>query len=391
MFSQRTSWPSHPNKLHAALEQRLHSRLPLHDLTISNPTELGFVYPAREILTALQNPRSLSYQPDPKGLFSARQAVCDYYAGKHLSVDPANIFLTASTSESYSLILKLLCNANETILVPSPSYPLFEYLAQINDVRLQQYSLRYDGGWHIDIESIRASLTPSTRAIILINPHNPTGAFLQATDYPLISQLAAQNNCSVIVDEVFIDYKFDDGIYSGSTAASPEVLTFTLNGISKSCGLPQMKLGWIVVSGPALPTEEAKSRLEILNDTFLSANTPVQTALPELLAAGKKISTSILERVGRNYQFLKNFFTGNSACSVFHCEGGWNGIIRLPRTRSDEVWALELLDQKGIYVFPGYFFDMNDSGCIVVSLLQREEIFHGAIQEIHTYVEGSVS
>jgi alanine-synthesizing transaminase len=390
MFSHRTSWHRHSNKLNEMLEQRMKNALPVYDLTVSNPTVLGFPYPDEDILAALKNPRVLHYQPDPRGILSARQTVCDYYAKKNISVDPSSIFLTASTSESYSLLLKLLCNANETILVPSPSYPLFEYLAQINDVGLQNYFLRYDGRWHIDIDSLRASLRPSTRAIILINPHNPTGAFLQTTEYAQILQIAAEHDCSLIVDEVFIDYKFDSNTFSQTTATTPDVLTFTLNGISKYAGLPQMKLGWIVISGPANMTREAISRLEILNDTFLSVNTPVQVALPEILDAGKDVSLSILNRVRGNYTILKNLFQEGSPCSLLHCDGGWSAILQLPRTKSDEVWALELLDIKGVYVYPGYFFDMTGEAMIVVSLLQREEVFQHAVRDILAHVDVSI-
>ncbi len=390
MFSHRTSWQRHPNRLAQLYEERRYSGLPILDLTVSNPTELELDYPLDRILHALQNRGLLHYQPDPKGLLTARLAVCQYYAEKAVFLDPANIILTSSTSESYGLLLKLLCNQGETILVPSPSYPLFEYLAQINDIGMQNYSLLYDGRWHIDIESIRTSMSPSTRVIILLNPHNPTGSFLQVGEFDRIAQIAQEHNCSLIVDEVFIDYKLDPNAYSQTTASTSEVLTFTLNGISKYIGLPQMKLGWITVSGPAETSNEAIARLEILNDTFLSVNTPVQIALPELLQNGKDTFSSVLRRIKGNHTFLQNSFLGGIPCDLFHSYGGWNAIIQMPRTKSDEMWALELLDKKGVYVYPGYFFDMLQSSVIVVSLLQRGDIFRQAIEEIFSYVRNSV-
>ena len=390
MFSRRTSWSNHPNKLSTAFEQRLRAGLPVIDLTLSNPTQAKIDYPVTELLASLQNTRVLSYQPDPRGLLTARQAVCDYYAGKNAVLDPSDIFLTASTSESYSTLMKLLCEVGDTILVPSPSYPLFEYLAQINDVGLRNYSLAYDGRWHIEIASVKSAITPNTRAIVIINPHNPTGEFLQADEYAEIVRIATDHNCALIVDEVFIDYKFDRAGFSQTTAAAADLLTFTLNGLSKLAGLPQMKLGWIAVSGPEKLTTEAMSRLEIVSDTFLSVNTPVQVALSEFLKLGKEISTSILTRVKINYKHLQDSIREGSPCGVLNCDGGWNAIIQLPRTKSDEEWAMELLDKRGIFVYPGYFFDLRESGLIVVSLLQREEIFLRAITEIVDHIQNSL-
>ncbi len=399
LFANRTDWDYQPNKLTTLLDSLRNSGKQILDLTVSNPTECGFGYPNNDFLEALSSSEGLEYHPEPHGLLSGREAVCEYYKEKNIFVGPANIFLTASTSEAYSHIFKLLCNAGDGVLVPKPSYPLFEYLAQVNDVNLQYYKLRYDGEWHLDIESLNnlnIEKIGKIKAIVIVNPHNPTGMFLKKNEFDTIKSFAVKNNLALIVDEVFIDYPFEkDENRIGSTANETDVLTFTLNGISKSCGLPQMKLGWIVVSGSAkggsasggesLLVSEAIARLEIICDTFLSVNTPVQVALPELFEAGKTVQQKILERVRTNYSILQNE-TQNTPCSPLTTHGGWYGIIRVPRTKSDEEWALQLLEKKSIYVHPGYFFDFDEDDCLVVSLLVEEKIFHSAIQKIVSYM-----
>ncbi len=391
MFSTRTSWSQQLNKLSELHERRIKNGMPVYDLTLSNPTEAGFMPETSGILKALSDTRILHYQPDPHGLLSARQAVCDYYGKKGISVEPSDIFLTASTSESYSLLLKLLCNQNDAILVPTPSYPLFEYLAQINNVRLQKYLLQYDGAWHLDLQSIRSSIDSSTRAIILLNPHNPTGLFVKQQDLDVISHMIRGHECALIVDEVFLDYNFDCNQMPRSTADYSGSPTFTLNGLSKLAGLPQMKIGWVVISGPADVAGEANARFEILNDIFLSANTPAQVALPSLLKSGEDTCGQIRRRVSENYAFLGKLAHPQSPCSLRNCEGGWNAILQLPRTKSDEEWAVELMEKRGIYVHPGYFYDFTEESVIVVSLLQEEEIFQRAAWSIFEHVANSVA
>ena len=372
MFSRRTDWDRRPNRLAELLEARRASGRPLYDLTISNPTEIGIDYPEREILSALSNPQALRHQPDPRGLASARAAVCDYYREKKLRVDPSGIFLTAGTSEAYSLIFKLLCNAGESVLVPKPSYPLFDYLAQVNDVELRHYHLRYDDGWRLDIDDESAK---GAKAIVIVNPHNPTGAFLKREEHQEIARIAAENGLALIVDEVFIDYPLagDDRRF-GSTAGDAATLTFTLNGLSKMAGLPQMKLGWIAVSGAPRPAAEAMERLEILCDTFLSVNSPAQAALPALLKAGGSVRSQILRRVKANCETLRKAALG-SPCSVLRVEGGWYAVVRVPQTKSDEEWAIRLLEQAGVYVYPGYFFDFVEPKYLIVGLLPDERTF----------------
>jgi alanine-synthesizing transaminase len=391
-FSQRTNWHRQQNKLTELLDSLRKSGKDVLDLTVSNPTECGFIYPEKEILSSFENHSSMVYDPNSHGLLSARQSVAEYYKQKNISVDPSNIFLTASTSEAYSTLFRLLCNAGETVLVPKPSYPLFEYLAQINDVELQHYDLHYDGEWHVDIESFADCITESLKAIVIVNPHNPTGLFLKKDEYDAIKEFARQHNLAMIVDEVFIDYAFeDDESRISSTANEDDVLTFTLNGISKMIGLPQMKLGWLVVSGESLAVREATSRLEIICDTFLSVNTPVQVALPKLLTIGKNIQNQIRNRNKSNYTTLLTTHHSHltSQGSPLLSEGGWYGIIRVPRIKSDEEWALQLLEKKGVYVYPGYFFDFTDDGYLVVSLLVENSIFQKAVSEIVDYVSAA--
>ncbi|MBI5475987.1 MAG: pyridoxal phosphate-dependent aminotransferase [Ignavibacteriales bacterium] len=398
-FSERTNWHRQQNKLTELLGSLRNSGRDILDLTVSNPTECGFVYPEKEILSSFENHLSMAYDPNPRGLLSARQSVSEYYKQKNITVDPSNIFLTASTSEAYSILFKLLCNAGDSVLVPKPSYPLFEYLAQINDVGLQHYDLLYDGEWRVDIESFapKAHQSPAEnnskigkiKAIVIVNPHNPTGMFLKNDEYSAIKEFARQHNLAIIVDEVFVDYAFeDDENRISSTASEADVLTFTLNGISKMIGLPQMKLGWLVVSGQLSFVNEAIERLQIICDTFLSVNTPVQVALPKLLTVGKNIQSQILKRVKSNYNTLLTTHNSllNTPCSPLLANGGWYGIIRVPRIKSNEEWALQLLEKKCVYVYPGYFFDFVDEGYLVVSLLVENSIFQKAVSGIVEYV-----
>ena len=389
MFSQRTNWDRRPNRLTELLEARRAAGQPVFDLTISNPTELGIDYPERELLAALSNPQALRYRPEPRGLLSAREVICRYYREKELCVDPSNVFLTAGTSESYSLIFKLLCNAGEGVLVPRPSYPLFDYLAQVNDVKLRHYHLRcYGSEWRLDIDRESAE---GAKAVVIVNPHNPTGAFLKRPEHQEIVGMAKENGPALIVDEVFLDYPLaQDDRRFGSTAGDAEALTFTLNGLSKLAGLPQMKLGWIVVSGPPLLAAEAMARLEILCDTYLSVNSPVQVALPPLMKTGGRVRSQILQRVKSNYETLRKA-TLNSPCSVLNVEGGWYAVLRAPQTKSDEEWAIRLLEKAGIYVYPGYFFDFDEHKYLVVSLLPDEQVFASSARSMVAIIEQNCS
>ncbi len=382
-FSTRTNWHREPNRLTRLLDEIRIAGGKVIDLTLSNPTEASVAYPSEELFGALAQPEALLYRPDPRGLLSARRAVAEYYSAKGILVDPDSILLTASTSEAYAFIFSLLCEPGDSILIPTPSYPLFEFLAQVNDVACQSYKLQYDGIWHIDLASVRSAITDRTKAIIVVSPNNPTGTFLKKSEHEELVSIARETGCALIVDEVFADYGFEnDNDRAISTAGTSKALTLTLNGLSKMAGLPQLKLAWVVVSGEEEDRKEALARLEILADTFLSVNTPVQIALPEIMKLGASVRELIRARTGQNYQFLRTSLGDTSLCSLLHTEGGWSAVLRVPNTRTDEEWALLLLKEHGVYVQPGYFFDFSGSAYLVVSLLTEENEFSSGIQKL---------
>ncbi len=388
-FSNRTNWHREPNGLSRLLEEIRSAGREVIDLTLSNPTEAGISYPSKELLHVLAQPEALRYQPDPRGMLAAREEVAKYYSAKGIVVDTDSILLTASTSEAYAFVFRLLCGPGDSVLIPTPSYPLFEFLAQVNDVACQSYKIQYDGAWHIDLASIRSAITDKTKAIVVVSPNNPTGSFLKKNEHEELASIAREAGCALIVDEVFADYGFDiDNDRVASTAGASNALTFTLNGLSKMAGLPQLKLGWIVVSGEDGVKKEALARLEILADTFLSVNTPVQVALPEIMKLGVQTRESIRKRVISNYEYLRSRNNTGSSCSLLHAEGGWNAVLRVPSTRTDEEWALLLLEKCGVYVQPGYFFDFEGSAYLVVSLLPESATFRYGIERILSLIEG---
>ncbi|HXG00396.1 MAG TPA: pyridoxal phosphate-dependent aminotransferase [Bacteroidota bacterium] len=382
MFSSRTEWPLSANRLSLLLEERRKQGKPVLDLTVSNPTDVGLEYPSQEILSALSKPEVLSYRPHPLGALHAREAVAAYYRARGVRLPADRIVLTASTSEAYGWLFMLLCEARDSVLVPIPSYPLFEHLARLHDVELRPYHLRYDGAWHIDFESVNQALTERTRACIVVTPHNPTGVFLKKAELEQLNAVAGERGFALIVDEVFGDYAFgEDEDRVVTTATNEAALTFTLNGVSKSCGFPQMKVGWIVVSGPSALRHEALQRIEMIADTFLSVSTQVQEALADFLRIGESIRAQILRRVKENYMHLRDKL-GASAVSVLVAEGGWYAVLRVPRTVSDEEWAVRLLADAGVYVFPGFFFDFPDSGFLIVSLLTKPDDLSRGVEAI---------
>lgn len=387
-FSQRTNWHREHNRLTRAFELRQKSGQPIYDLTISNPTQCGFEYPEHDILRAVSNTSSFVYQPDPRGLASARASIARLYREKNAAVDPSDIFLTASTSEAYSLLFKLLCDPGDSVIIPVPSYPLFDYLARTNDVTTQHYRLFYDHGWHIDVASLAAAISPRTKAIVIINPHNPTGMFLKKPDYQQMKRIAQDHRLSLIVDEVFAEYAFEDDVDRvRTTADSHDCLTFTIDGISKMCGLPQMKLGWMTLSGEQDLVREAGERLEILSDTFLSVNAPVQVGLAGLLEAGKIIRSQILTRIRSNLGCLHSGIRSGSACTLLSNEGGWYAVLKVPATTSDEQWVLDLLTHCGVYLYPGYFFDFEQEGYLILSLLPQKDIFERAVKILLAHID----
>jgi hypothetical protein len=351
-------------------------------LTESNPTHAGLAYPGQEILTALGDPRSLLYEPSPAGAAEARNSVAAYYAARGAPVPPGAIVLTASTSEAYAHLFKLLADPGDEVLVPRPSYPLFEFLARLESVRAVEYPLVYDGTWRIDFEALEASLTPRARAIVVVNPNNPTGSFLKRDELARLIQLAARRGVAIVSDEVFSDYAFaSDPARATTLATVAEALTFCLSGLSKIAGLPQMKLGWIVTAGPEELRARAFARLELIADTYLSVAAPVQHAAARLMEAGAQVRDRIAVRVRENLAWLRGAAAG-SALSVLEVEGGWYATLRVPATRSEEEWTLDLLERDGVLVQPGFFYDFETEAFLVLSLLTPPDVFREGVGKV---------
>ena len=383
MFSSRTNWLLSPNRLSLEIEELRRKGRPLLDLTESNPTRCGLVFDQQGIFEALVNPQALAYTPDPRGLRSARQAVADYYAERGIALDQAQIFLTTSTSEAYSYIFRLLADPGDDILVPQPSYPLFEFLAGLNDVRVIAYPLFYDHGWQIDLRTLETRLEARARAILVVHPNNPTGSFVRRDEVARLLAFCRQRNIALVADEVFVDYSLGaDPQRVVSHAAVTEALTFTLSGLSKISALPQMKVAWVVVNGPAQLLQDALARLEVIADTYLSLSAPLSLALPKLLDTRRTTQPQILGRVRSNLQSLDNQLEANRLVSRLELEGGWYAILRLPATRTDEDWALEIARQDGVLVHPGHFFDFSSEGHLVISLLTERAIFEEGLRKI---------
>ena len=383
MFSERTNWKLAPNRLARALSQARATGVEVLDLTVSNPTRAGLQVDPEAILESLNSPQALDYDPQPKGLLAARQAVADYYRQDHegFDVDAESIILTTSTSEGYSYVFCLLCNAGDEILVPKPSYPLFEFLADLQDVKLSAYPLLYDHGWQIDIPSLYHAVNHRTKAVIVVHPNNPTGSYVSPAEMTSLNSFCKEKGLALVVDEVFLDYPHD-GASRTSFAGNCEVLTFTLSGLSKVSALPQMKVAWIVASGPEAVKREAMGRLEIIADTFLSMNAPLQVATPTLLAQRKKIQPLLLDRVRSNLQELQRQLSSQKTCSRLGVEGGWYAVLRVPVTQSDEDLAIELLSKSAVFVHPGHFFDFPSDGYLVLSLITPQTVFREGVLRI---------
>jgi alanine-synthesizing transaminase len=382
MFSQRTKWPLAKNRFTRALEVVCASGAKLLDLTAANPTQCGFHYDADAILQAFQRTESLSYDPQPKGLFAAREEVSRYYLQDHrVVVDPESLLLTTSTSEAYTYVFRLLCDPQDEILVPKPSYPLFDFLAGLQDVTLVPYSLEYAQGWLVDFRSVERALTPRTRAILLVHPNNPTGSYVHAEEVQRLNEICRERKLVLITDEVFLDYAFD-GSPRSTFAANHEVLTFTLSGLSKIAALPQMKVAWVAVSGPQNLTSQALDRLEVIADTYLSLNSPAQWAFPTLFAQRHSLQPQLLQRVQENREQLQKLLVTQSSCELLHAEGGWYAVLRVPAARSDEDLALELLRTHHVLVHPGHFYDFTADGYLVVSLISPTMEFREGIKRL---------
>lgn len=381
MFAERTNWNLAANRLSAALAQHRAAGKPLLDLTVSNPTVCGFAYDNDAILDALRNPASLKYEPVARGLASARSAVAEYYAEHAASVSIDDIFLTTSTSEAYSYAFRLLCNPGDELLIPAPSYPLFDFLADIQDVKLVRYPLLYDHGWQIDFHALEHAIAPRTRGLIAVHPNNPTGHFAKRAEIEKLNAICSAHNLAIIADEVFLDFSLSADQPS-SFAANSEALTFTMSGLSKICGLPQMKVAWLAVSGSQEIRSKALARLEVIADTYLSMNGPVQLATPAFLAQRAEFQRQLVTRVRRNLAELDRQLAGQKVCCRLSLEGGWYAVLRVPATRSDEDLALALLNDSGAYVHPGHFFDFPHAGYLVVSLISPERIFSQGLDRL---------
>lgn len=381
-FSTRTHWDFTETELTRAIRERKASGLPRIDLTASNPTHCGFVYDERAILESLSQPESLVYDPDPRGIFTARRAVCDYYASHGAALAPEQVFLTTSTSEAYSYLFRVLCNPGDEVLIAQPSYPLFDFLARVESVRLVPYPLFYDHGWHLDGEALRQRITPGTRAIALVHPNNPTGHFTKAAERRELEAICAENGLALIVDEVFLDYRLTNEEAEASFACGEHpALTFVLSGLSKVTALPQMKAAWIACFGPQPVLGQAMERIEVVADTFLSMNAPVQCALPVLLAGRKDIQEQIRNRVAENLKLLDSELAG-TAVSRLAAEGGWYTVLRVPALEGDEALAVRLIREFGVEAHLGNFFGFPASGWLVLSLLTPKPEFRDGIRVI---------
>jgi aspartate/methionine/tyrosine aminotransferase len=381
MFSDRTNWKLTRNRLTEALEEVRASGGRVLDLTLSNPTRAGLRYDEARILQSLASPQAMDYDPQPLGLPGARAAVAAYYGSRPgvRHFDPERLILTTSTSEAYSFVFRLLCNPGDELLVPKPSYPLFEFLADLQDVRLAPYPLIYDHGWQMDFPSLEKAVTKRTRGVVVVHPNNPTGSYVHEHEQEALNSFCREHKVAIIADEVFLDYAHN-GAPERSFAANQDVLTFTLSGVSKISALPQMKVAWIATSGPAEEVEAAQARLEVISDTYLSMNAPIQWAVPALLEQRKSIQQQLLDRVLENLAELDRQLAGQKACQRLAVEGGWYSVLRIPVTQTDEELAVDLLRRKSVLVHPGHFYDFPSDGYLVLSLITAPSEFSEAVQ-----------
>jgi len=379
-FSRRTPSDLRVNRIAAV---RHHLPPPL-DLTVSNPTRVDIPYP-RDLLAALADPEGLVYRPHPRGLAAARRAVAQDLGRWGGAVDPERILLTASTSEAYSFLFKLLCEAGDTVLVPAPSYPLFEHLARLEGITAHPYRLDPESGWRVDLSSLEA--LPRARAVVVVHPNNPTGSLVCAEDREALVSRCAERGWALIADEVFLPYPLGEELLLESFVTESRVLTFTLGGLSKRLGLPQLKLAWIVTSGPAPLVGEALERLELIADSFLSVATPVQLALPSLLAGGNPVAAAIRARCQHNLSCLGEILAHHPTISLHPPAGGWSAVLRIPSVIAEEELVVELLRRDGVGVHPGYFYDFPSEGYLVVSLLPRPDLFAEGVRRLAQRLE----
>jgi alanine-synthesizing transaminase len=373
MFSSRVPGELEPNRLTRAVRRRRAEGRPLIDLTMTNPTLAGIAY-RPGLLAPLSDPAALSYDPNPVGLADARAAVARDYVRHGINVAPDRVVLTASTSEAYSVLFKLLCAPEgDAVLTPAPSYPLFDHLTRLDGVRCMPYRLEFHGRWAIDFDTLNDGWSEGVRAVLAVSPNNPTGSTVTDVELQALGAMCAARDAALVIDEVFADYPL------GARAVPPSMslpcLTFRLGGLSKSAGLPQLKLGWIVVEGPNALVRSALERLELICDTYLSVSTPVQVAAAALIRDGASVRAQILERVRVNDRAVRTLAEAYPSIHVLPCEAGWSIVLRVPSTRAEEDLVLELLDADGVLIHPGFFFDFAHDAFLVGSLLPEPSSF----------------
>ena len=390
MFSRRTAWDRTPNRLAAALEAAKGAGRPLVDLTESNPTRAG-LFDSSDLVQELGHPRSVTYEPEALGHETARAAVAAYYARRGVVVPSDRVVIAASTSESYSWLFGLLADEGDSVLIPNPSYPLFGWIAEMKGVTLRSYRLDEDADYRIDEDDLRASIDETTRAILLVHPNNPTGSFVRRDEARALFRIAREHDLAIVVDEVFGDYAHgaqrSDALGSFAEIAHEDdaPLVFVLSGLSKVMLLPQFKLGWMLVQGPDALVREAILRLELIADTYLSVATPVQLALPAILAKQPTVLALVQERLRTNLAALDDALASlGDAAPVRRqtVEGGWYVVLQVPRVHDDETWVLLLIREEGLIVHPGYFFDFDGEGILVVSLLPPPDVFRDAARRL---------
>ena len=381
MFAKRTDWRQEPTRLASRLKQLRREKAQIFDLTESNPTRCGFVYDEEAIREALAHPSVMDYDPQPRGRIEARQAVAQYYKERGTPIPTDRIILTSSSSEAYTFCFRLLCEPCDEVLIPKPSYPLFDFLADLTDVNLVGYPLRYDHGWEMDFAALEKAITPRTRAILVVTPNNPTGHLLRPKERDKLARLALKHGLALIADEVFLDFIWDEQDKSLAKTLDTRglCLTLAISGLSKISALPQMKLGWITIRGPVGPDAGATSRLEVIADTYLSVSASTQAAARTLLEQRKLVQPQILDRVRQNLEFLDAKLSGSTPVSRLKADGGWYAVLRVPASLTDDDWAIFLLETAAVYVHPGHLFGFESEGYLVISLIGPHEDFREAI------------
>ncbi len=390
LFSSRVPADLTANRLARAVREAHAAGRRLIDLTLSNPTRAGFDYPS-DLLVPLGQARGLTYEPEPFGLMETRRAVAADYLRRGARVPPERIVLTASTSDAYSLLFKLLADAGDEVLVPRPSYPLFEHLTQLDDLHAVAYDLEYEGTWSIDFTSLERVVSDRTRAVLIVTPNNPTGSFVTGRELRRLADLCAERGVAIVADEVFAEYQIRPGacVDAARTLDVTEGLLFSLGGLSKSAGLPQVKLGWIAVGGADVLVAGALERLELICDTYLSVSTPVQLAAPDWLSRAALVRKQIQARIAANFRALAELVEAAPSCTLLSADGGWYAVLQVPAIGSEEDLVVSLVD-AGVVVHPGYFFDFSRGSHLVVSLLPEERVFGEGVTTVLRHVERAV-